>query len=247
MVNKHVPSILSGLLKNTEESRYARMIYAAIFLLLVLGLRLFYMQVIQGGYYKEEADGNRIRYLPMQAMRGVMYDRNGLILAGSRSAYSVVMPVDRKGNTLSDEALSRLSQLLHVPTADIKKKIEDNKLAFGAIYLANDVGIDVATQIEEKKDEFPGIEIEVNPLRVYPLGNAGAQVLGYVGEAGPDDRDAEGNPYKTTALIGRAGLEHRYNNYLEGKNGSKTVEVNASGQPVRYVGARRPSRGTVCV
>ena len=187
MVNKHVPSILSGLLKNTEESRYARMIYAAIFLLLVLGLRLFYMQVIQGGYYKEEADGNRIRYLPMQAMRGVMYDRNGLILAGSRSAYSVVMPVDRKGNTLSDEALSRLSQLLHVPTADIKKKIEDNKLAFGAIYLANDVGIDVATQIEEKKDEFPGIEIEVNPLRVYPLGNAGAQVLGYVGEAGPDD------------------------------------------------------------
>ena len=148
VVNKHVPSILSGLLKNTEESRYARMIYAAIFLLLVLGLRLFYMQVIQGGYYKEEADGNRIRYLPMQAMRGVMYDRNGLILAGSRSAYSVVMPVDRKGNTLSDEALSRLSQLLHVPTADIKKKIEDNKLAFGAIYLANDVGIDVATQIE---------------------------------------------------------------------------------------------------
>ena len=109
MVNKHVPSILSGLLKNTEESRYARMIYAAIFLLLVLGLRLFYMQVIQGGYYKEEADGNRIRYLPMQAMRGVMYDRNGLILAGSRSAYSVVMPVDRKGNTLSDQALSRLS------------------------------------------------------------------------------------------------------------------------------------------
>ena len=236
VVNKHVPSILSGLLKNTEESRYARMIYAAIFLLLVLGLRLFYMQVIQGGYYKEEADGNRIRYLPMQAMRGVMYDRNGLILAGSRSAYSVVMPVDRKGNTLSDEALSRLSQLLHVSTADIKKKIEDNKLAFGAIYLANDVGIDVATQIEEKKDEFPGIEIEVNPLRVYPLGNAGAQVLGYVGEAGPDDRDAEGNPYTTTTLIGRAGLESRYNNYLEGKNGTKTVEVNASGQPVRYVG-----------
>ena len=170
MVNKHVPSILSGLLKNTAESRYARMIYAAIFLLLVLGLRLFYMQVIQGGYYKEEADGNRIRYLPMQAMRGVMYDRNGFILAGSRSAYSVVMPVDRKGNTLSDEALSRLSQLLHVPTADIKKKIEDNKLAFGAIYLANDVGIDVATQIEEKKDEFRGIAIEVNPLRGYPLG-----------------------------------------------------------------------------
>ncbi len=235
MVKKRVPSILSGLLKNTEESRYARMIYVAMILLLILGTRLFFMQVIQGNYYKEEADGNRIRHLPMLANRGVMYDRNGVIMAGSRSAYSVIMPVDRKGNTLSDEALSRLSSLLHVPTADIKKKIEDNKLAFGAIYLANDVGIDVATEIEEKKDEFPGIEIEVNPLRVYPLGIAGAQVLGYVGEAGPDDRDANGNPYTTATLIGRAGLENQYNDYLEGKPGMKTVEVNASGQPVRYV------------
>ena len=236
MVKKHVPSILTRLLKNREESRYARMISVAMVLLLILGVRLFYMQVIEGNYYKEEADGNRIRHLPLQATRGVMYDRNGVILAGSRSAYSVIMPVDRKKNTLSDEALQKLSALLKVPTSDLKKKIEDNKLAFGAIYLANDVGIDVATQIEEQKDEFPGIEIEVNPLRVYPFGNAGAQVLGYVGEAGPDDRDAEGNPYTTSTLIGRSGLERQYNQYLEGKNGSKTVEVNASGQPVRYVG-----------
>ena len=92
------------------------------------------------------------------------------------------MPVDRKGNTLSDDELQKLSVLLKMPVADLKKKIEDNKRAFGAIYLANDVGVDVATQIEEKKDDFPGIQIEVNPLRVYPLGAAGAQVLGYVGE-----------------------------------------------------------------
>ena len=236
MVKKHVPSILTKLLKNKEESRYGRMIYGAMILLLILSARLFYMQVVEGNYYKEEADGNRIRHLPMQATRGVMYDRNGVIMAGSRSAYSVIMPVDRKGNTLGEEELHRLSLLLKVPTSDLKKKIEDNKLAFGAIYLANDVGIDVATQIEERKDDFPGIEIEVNPLRVYPFGNAGAQVLGYVGEAGPDDTDAEGNPYTTATLIGRAGLERKYNQYLEGKNGSKTVEVNASGQPVRYVG-----------
>ena len=236
MVKKHVPSILTKLLKNKEESRYGRMIYGALILLLILSARLFYMQVVEGNYYKEEADGNRIRHLPMQATRGVMYDRNGVIMAGSRSAYSVIMPVDRKGNTLGEEELSRLSALLKVQTSDLKKKIEDNKLAFGAIYLANDVGIDVATQIEERKDDFPGIEIEVNPLRVYPFGNAGAQVLGYVGEAGPDDKDAEGNPYTTATLIGRAGLERKYNQYLEGKNGFKTVEVNASGQPVRYVG-----------
>ena len=222
-------------MKNREESRYARMIYVAMALLLILGARLLWMQVVEGNYYKEEADGNRIRHLPQQAARGVMYDRNGIIMAGSRPAYSVIMPVERKGNSLPDDELSRLSQLLKMPPEDIKKKIEDNKLAFGAIYLANDVGIDVATQIEEKKDDFPGIEIEVDPLRVYPFGPAGAQVLGYVGEAGPDDRDANGNPYTTATLVGRSGLERQYNQYLEGKNGSKTVEVNASGQPVRYV------------
>ncbi len=123
MVKKRVPSILSGLLKNTEESRYARMIYVAMILLLILGTRLFFMQVIQGNYYKEEADGNRIRHLPMQANRGVMYDRNGVIMAGSRSAYSVIMPLDRKGNTLSEETIQKLSALLHIPGADIKKNI----------------------------------------------------------------------------------------------------------------------------
>ena len=235
MVKKHIPSILGKLMKNREESRYARMIYVAMALLLILGARLLWMQVVEGNYYKEEADGNRIRHLPQQAARGVMYDRNGIIMAGSRPAYSVIMPVERKGNSLPDDELARLSQLLKMPPEDIKKKIEDNKLAFGAIYLANDVGIDVATQIEEKKDDFPGIEIEVDPLRVYPFGPAGAQVLGYVGEAGPDDRDANGNPYTTATLVGRSGLERQYNQYLEGKNGSKTVEVNASGQPVRYV------------
>lgn len=222
-------------MKNREESRYARMIYVAMALLLILGARLLWMQVVEGNYYKEEADGNRIRHLPQQAARGVMYDRNGIIMAGSRPAYSVIMPVERKGNSLPDDELSRLAALLKKPPEEIKKKIEDNKLAFGAIYLANDVGIDVATQIEEKKDDFPGIEIEVDPLRVYPFGPAGAQVLGYVGEAGPDDRDANGNPYTTATLVGRSGLERQYNQYLEGKNGSKTVEVNASGQPVRYV------------
>ena len=236
MKKKNVPGFLKVLLKNREESRYANMVYAAVFLLMILAVRLFYMQVIQGGYYKSEADGNRIRHLPIQAARGVMYDRNGVIMAGSRSAYSVIMPLNRKKNSLDEEELNRLAALLKVPAAEIKQKIETNKTAFGAIYLAHDVGIDVATLISEKKDEFPGIEIEVNPLRVYPYKEAGAQVLGYVGEAGADDRDAEGKPYTSAALIGRAGIERQYNQYLEGKNGSRVVEVNASGQPVRDVG-----------
>lgn len=243
MVNKKIPEMLSGLLRRNEETRYIRMIYLACGLLFVLAARLFYMQIVEGAYYKSEADGNRIREIPVQAARGILYDRNGIIMAGSRKAYSVVMPIDRQRSSLSEEELNRLSAILSIPAETLKKRIEDHKTAFGSIYLANDVSIDIATQIEEKKDEFPGIDIEVMPLRVYPLGDAGAQTLGYVGEAGPDDRDANGNPYASSTLIGRAGLERDYNQYLEGKNGIRLVEVNASGQPVGVAGGRAAFAG----
>ena len=95
------------------------MVYAAMILLLILSARLFWMQVVEGNYYKEEADGNRIRHLPQQAARGVMYDRIGVIMAGSRPAHSVIMPVERKKNTLSDEELDRLAALLKVRPEEI--------------------------------------------------------------------------------------------------------------------------------
>lgn len=235
MNRKHVPLILESLLKKREESRYSNLIYTAVILICILGLRLFFMQVIDASYYKNEADGNRIRHLPVQAARGVIYDRNGIVLAGSKSSYSITIPVDRQGIQIKDEELKKISDLVHVSVGDLKKRIEDYKSNFGAIYLVNNVGVDVATQIEERKDEFLGIEIEIAPIRIYPFKSAGAQILGYVGEAGNEDRDKNGNPYKSSAIIGRAGLEQKYNQYLEGKNGVKKVEVDAAGHPVRYI------------
>lgn len=235
MNRKNIPLILKSFLKKEEESRYSNMIYTAVILLCILGLRLFYMQVIDASYYKNEAEGNRIRHLPIQAARGVIYDRNGIVLAGSKSSYSITIPVDRQGIQIKDEELNKISKLVNVSIKDLKKKIEDYKSDFGAIYLVNNVGVDVATQIEERKDEFPGIEIEIAPIRIYPFNSAGAQVLGYVGEAGYEDRDKEGNPYKSATIIGRAGIEQKYNEFLEGKNGIKKVEVDAAGHPVRYI------------
>jgi penicillin-binding protein 2 len=229
---KILPDFLRPLTKKKEESRYANILYAAVILLSVLSLRLFYMQVVEGSYYKSQADGNRIREVPVQAARGVMYDRNGHILAGSRSAYSVVLPVDRKETAPPDDEIQRLSDIIHIPVADIKKKIDDNKRVFGGIAISSDVGIEAATSIEERKDDFPDFKIEVHPIRVYPLGESGAQVFGYVGEAGPDDKDANGDPYELGTIIGRAGLESEYNTYLEGRNGTQIVEVDATGKPV---------------
>ena len=235
---KVIPAILEKVMRNREESRYGKMLYAAVFLLAVLSVRLFYMQVVEGSYYKAQADGNRIRSVPVQAARGVMYDRSGIMLAGSRPAYNVVIPVERKKEGLSESELQALESLLKLHRKEIEKKIDDHKTAFGSVVLAHDVGLDVVSQIEEKKADFPNVTIESQPLRVYPLKDAGAQVIGYVGEAGADDKDAEGQPYRSPVLIGRAGLEYQYNEYLEGRNGSSLVEVDATGQPVRYFKGR---------
>ena len=236
VMKRRVPGILENLLKNKEETRYANLAYVSIVLLTILSFRLFFMQIIEGSYYKQEADGNRIRTLPIIASRGVMYDRNGILMVGSRASYGITMPVDRKKNSLPETELRNLANLLKTSPAMLQKKIEDNKAIFGAIYLAKDVSLDVATEIEEKKNDYPDIEVEVQPVRVYPFGNAGAQMLGYVGEAGPEDVDKNGRPYASSTLIGRAGLEWQYNQYLEGTNGSKVIEVNAAGQPVNYTG-----------
>lgn len=97
------------------------MMYAAVFLLAILSVRLFYMQIVEGSYYKAEADGNRIRTLPVQAARGVMYDRNGIMLAGSRPTYTVVIPVDRKQEKLPEAELQAVAALLGMKPEDIQK------------------------------------------------------------------------------------------------------------------------------
>ncbi len=232
---KQIPEILSRFAQKRGESRYTRLLYVAIFFLVILSLRLFYVQIIEGAHYKDEADGNRIRTVPMQAARGNMYDRNGVLMAGSRQVYSVVVPYERKKKKIPMEELFRVGDLIDMPAEMILKKIKDNEDTFSPVVLKADVGLDVLSVIEEQKQDFPDVEIEIQPLRYYPFHDICSHVLGYVGEAGPDDRDVNGNPYQTTTIIGRAGLEYSYNRYLEGTNGSRMVEVDVAGRAVRNI------------
>ncbi|MGP1600299.1 MAG: penicillin-binding protein 2 [Dialister pneumosintes] len=238
-----IPVFLSNLIKKEEESRYANMLYIAVIFLCLLSLRIFYMQILKGSYYKSESDGNRMRQIPVQAARGVMYDRNGKIMAGSRSAYSIILSDVNKDKDIPEVELNRLASLLKISASEIKEKISKNKKSFGGIVIARDVGIDIATQIEERRDEYPNFNIEVYPLRVYPLNDAGGQILGYVGETGEEDRDSNGNTYQLGTIIGRAGLEAQFNEYLEGTNGTKLVEVDASGHPVKILNGIPVTRG----
>lgn len=230
--------MLEALYKKNKKDRFDVLVACIVLVGLVLLGRVFFLQVIEGDYYRSKAEGNRLRILPITAARGIMYDRNGQILVGSRPAYTVsVMPT---GKDLDSKELEELAKLLQVPVGDLKKKIDDHKGGYEPIRLASDVTMDVVTKMEEHRHELVGVTIDVEPLRFYPQNNLASQVVGYVGEISEEELEkikAENpnSPIGPGTVLGRSGLEKMYDEVLRGIDGGKQVEVDASGRPIEEV------------
>lgn len=225
--------MLESLYKKVTDRRYNSFIYVIAGLFMLLVLRLFVLQLIDGEHYRELADGNRIRQMTIQATRGVLLDRNGKIIVGSRPVYIVSYTPQQKPMDAALEA--RLANVLQMTPADIQKKIKDHGTSFGPVPIKVDIGPDIVAKIEEYRAEYPGVTIEVQPLRYYPYGSLAANVIGYVGEAGPEDRKADGSEFAPGTIVGRAGLELYYNDLLQGETGGRQVEVDATGRPVKNI------------
>ncbi|WP_298704121.1 penicillin-binding protein 2 [uncultured Veillonella sp.] len=233
--------MLEALYKKNKKGRFDALLYIVCLIFLVLIIRLFYLQIMDGEYYHTKAEGNRLRMVTMTAARGVMYDRNGQIVAGSRPAYTVsMMPT---GKEISEDELNRLAQMLNIKVESIKEKIAAHKGGYEPIRLATDITMDRVTMIEEHRHELPGVSIEVEPLRYYPYNTLASQLLGYVGEVSEDELNEikTENPETLVGpgtILGRSGLEKMYDDVLRGIDGGKQVEVDASGRPVAEVGRK---------
>lgn len=230
--------MLESLYKKKKTGRFDVLFYLITLVFLILGARLFYLQIIEGGYYQAKAEGNRLRMVTMTAARGIMYDRNGQILVGSRPAYTVsIMP---SGKDVAPEEVTKLAGYLNKPAAEIQKKISDNKDGYEPIRIATDVPMDVVTNIEEHSHELPGISIDVEPLRYYPYNTMASQLFGYVGEVSEEElaEIKQENPNTLVGagtILGRSGLESMYDDVLRGVDGGKQLEVDATGRPVEEV------------
>lgn len=167
--------MLEALYKKHKKGRLDIFIYivAAVFIILIV--RLFFLQVVDGNYYHSKAEGNRLRVMPITAARGIMYDRNGQILVGSRPAYTVSLVPTEKG--ISNEELTTLAKMLKVTPDTLQKKIDAHKGGYEPIRLATDIPMDAVTTIEEHQNELPGIAIDVEPLRYYPYNTMASQLL----------------------------------------------------------------------
>lgn len=216
------------------------MIVSVLVIAVLIG-RAAYLQIYQGEYYAGLADGNRIRIVPAMAPRGTFYDRNGELLVTNRPGFSVsLLPLTAP---ISDDVIGRLSDLLKVPTEDIKKKIAGHS-GFDPIRIKTDVTPDIVSIIEEQKSSYPGVVIEVTPIRDYILKQEGAHTFGYVSEINDTELEKmKDQGYKSGDIIGKFGLEKVYDKELRGENGGQQVEVDVSGKPVQILGRKEPVPG----
>ena len=229
--------------KKNNDGRFRYLYWILIGIFVVLICRLVYLQLVAGDYYHSLAEGNRLRAIPIAAMRGIMYDRNGQILVGSRPSFMVTYVPTKDGMT--DDELKKLSQLINQPEDKLREKIQKVKSAYVPTVLATDLTQDIVTKIEEQRNELPGISVDVQPIRYYPYNEMAAQIFGYVGQIDEEDmkrlKGQEG--VSSITQIGRAGLESYYDDLLRGKDGGRQVEVDAAGTPVKEMERKNPTAG----
>ena len=229
---------------NNGEEYIGRLKPLAIMATLIIAIliaRVGYLQIYDGEYYASLADGNRIRIIPSMAPRGTFYDRNGQLLVTNRPGFTVsLLPLTAP---ISPVVVERVSKLLNVPQDEIERKISVHS-GFDPIRIRPDVTQDIVTIIKEQKDLYPGVVIEVQPIRNYYLNQEGAHTFGYVSEisdAELETKKEEG--YKSGDIIGKFGLERVYDKEIRGENGGEQVEVDVSGKPVQILGKKEPKPG----
>lgn len=216
--------------------------FIVIFVFLSLIGRLSYLQVAQGSYYGRLADGNRIRLIPAMAPRGIFYDRNGMPLVSNRPGFTVsLLPIT---GPVAEDVITNLAEILGIRSDEIHQKLLQHSGSFEPIRIKNDLGPEVVTKIEERRNELPGVVIEIQPIRNYVNNEMGAHIFGYVSEINDIELEKKKDQgYKSGDIIGKFGLEKVYDHELRGIDGGDQVEVDVAGRPVHVLGKKEPVPG----
>ncbi|MBI3945696.1 MAG: penicillin-binding protein 2 [Armatimonadetes bacterium] len=236
---------LSQRVKETGEAQERllslTLVVAALFLVLLV--RFWYLQIARGEYYQRESERNRTASIELPAPRGIIRDRNGVILATTRPAYSVtVLPAEVVN---LDALLARLSQILGRPAAELKEDYHKKRIGrFHPVPIARDVPLDVVTALEEEKPYLRGVLAASEPVRAYPRGTFASHLLGYVREIDAGElAKLRDKGYRPGDLVGKTGVEKTIDEYLRGEVGKRRVERDAHGNLLRVLGAIEPVPG----
>jgi penicillin-binding protein 2 len=220
----------------------------ALAMFAIIFFRLWYLQVLSGDKYLADASNNQVRDVVVPAPRGDIIDRNGRVLVDNRISIAVqlradeIPPAGPKRNLL----LTRLRPVLGVKQSRMLREIREQQklLPYANVTLKQDVTTAVRDYISERKDRFPGVEVNKVFLRSYPHKELAAQIFGTVGEISPEElKESRFRGIKQGTIVGKGGLEYTYDRYLRGRSGATRIQVDAFGRPKGEFPQRLPVQG----
>jgi penicillin-binding protein 2 len=220
-----------------RRGRAANVMIAGVLLFLAGGF--FRSQVLQHQKYALQSETNRLRELPLPAPRGMIFDRNGKVIADNVIGYSVSMLAQKEDSLRS--VLQRLAGTINLTGPQIDQALRRFRRApTRPTVIIPDASFDVVSVLEEHRTQFPGLIIQSSPRRFYPDGPVVSPFVGYTAEVSETELALPAYAeYKAGQQIGKQGLERQYEAILRGKEGSQFVEVDARGRIVRQAGARQ--------
>lgn len=206
----------------------------AFILLTILGVRLYYLQMVKGDYYSEKAENQRVRLIPIPAPRGAIFDRNGKILVDSRSTYNITIANEPIKKIDITERVGDYAKGLALDLQFTAERINliKKQPGFETMVLKENASIQDITWVESHTLEYPELRVELQPQRYYPLKTVLAHVLGYVGEISPKQLEKEEfkGKFHPGDIVGKGGLEQYYDEYLRGRDGYRKVIVDSRGR-----------------
>ncbi len=220
--------------ENIIKSRIVMTFFGILILVLVLFFRLYYLQVTGHTHYETLSNNNRIDLTPVAPVRGMIFDRNGKILAQNTPVYTLDITPDQIKNM--EQTLDHVSQLVSISDYELKrfKRSLKQRPGFEARTLITNLEHAEAARFAVNQHRFKGVKLTAELQRVYPYAELTAHVLGYVGRIGPKDlKKIDKTAYKGTSHIGKLGIEAFYENDLLGTVGIAQAETNAHGRVVR--------------
>ncbi|OON64477.1 penicillin-binding protein 2 [Massilia sp. KIM] len=216
----------------------------------LLVARFVWLQVLHHDQYAAQAEDNRIALVPIVPNRGLIVDRNGVVLARNYSAYTLEITPSKLHANL-DSVIDELSKLVTIEPRDRRrfKRLMEESRSFASVPIRTRLTDDEVARFTAQRFRFPGVEVQARLFRQYPLGEVASHVIGYIGRINQKEADAleqseDAANYNGTEHIGKEGVEKRYERYLHGQTGYEEVERSAGGRAIRTLKRTAPVPGS---
>jgi penicillin-binding protein 2 len=215
----------------------------------LLFVRFMYLQIVMHDHYHTLAEANRISILPIVPNRGIIVDRNGVVLAHNYSAYTLeVTPSKVEDLESTIEEISTLVEITPRDRRRFKKLLEESK-RFESLPIRTRLTDEEIARFAANRYRFPGIDVRARLFRQYPQGELFSHVIGHIGRINQKDlekleNEGRDSNYRGTDYIGKTGLEYTYEDQLHGTTGVEQVEVDSGGRAVRSLSRTSPISGS---